>query len=176
MIDILPLNSRLDDISEQSGFSVEFSYRVTPPDSDTKIDVTEFKITQYDPNIGVIVSETTISGEYIDSFTLGSNSIKYITKDLIKKTAGSFNDLPDPTTADLYSFTAPTNLQKTYTYTVTAKYIVTVSQSGGDSGGKRETNKPSISEHTISKTYTQRVFGNWDVWAKQLRDYVKRGV
>lgn len=174
MVEILPMSSKLEDISEREIFEVVFSYKATPPDANTTYTIKEFKISEYRPNKGVTVEETKISGEYLDSFSLGADSLKYITKDRIKKSAGSFDDLPDPTTADLYYFNAPTRLQEVYTYKVTLTYIQSVSESSGGSG---ETNPPPVvTEHTIEKVYTQTVFGNWDVWAQQLRDYVHRGV
>lgn len=188
MVEILPMSSKLEDISERELFEVVFSYKATPPDANTKYTIKEFKISEYRPNKGVTVEETKISGEYRDSFSLGADSLKYITKDRIKKSAGSFDDLPDPTTADLYYFNAPTRLQEVYTYKVTLTYIQSVSESSGGSGegnsggsnsreGAGETNPPPVvTEHTIEKVYTQTVFGNWDVWAQQLRDYVHRGV
>lgn len=183
MVEILPMSSKLEDISEREQFQVEFTYNATPPDANTTYTIKEFKITEYRPNKGVTVGETTISGEYRDSFSLGADSLKYITKDRIKKSAGSFDDLPDPTTADLYYFNAPTRLQEDYFYKVTLTYTQSVSESsGGNQGGSNsregagETTPPIVTEHTIEKMYTQTVFGNWDVWSKQLRDYVHRGV
>lgn len=181
MVEILPMNTRLPDISERESFRVEFSYNTTPPDANTTYEVKEFAITDYRKNSGVTVDGVIVSGEYRDSFSLADDSLKYITKDLIKKTAAGFDDLPDPTTADLYSFTAPSQLETEYFYKVVLTYVQKVSSSGGDSGSPKEgaggtTQPPTITEHTIEKVYTQKVFGNWDVWAEQLRDYVKRGV
>lgn len=179
MVEILPINTNLGDISERVGFHAEFSYQIAPHDPNTKIDILELKISAYDHNIGVVVGQKTISGEYRDSFSLGSDSIKYITKDLKKKTASSFDELPDPKTADLYYFQAPTKLEQTYSYTVYLKYRKTVTSETSDGSDKREsgdTTKPTITEHEITKKYTQRVLGNWDVWAEQLRDYVRRGI
>lgn len=178
MIEILPLDTKLKDISEHVGFMVEFSYSITPSDPNESYDVLEFKITAYDPNTGVVVGEKTISGEYKDSFTLESDSIKYITKDLQKKTASSFEDLPDPKTADLYYFRAPSKLERDYSYSVYMRYRKTVTSGGGtdDKRESGESSKPSVTEHEITKKYTQKVFGNWDVWSQQLRDYVKRGI
>ena len=87
MVEILPMSSKLEDISEREIFEVVFSYKATPPDANTTYTIKEFKISEYRPNKGVTVEETKISGEYRDSFSLGADSLKYITKDRIKKSA-----------------------------------------------------------------------------------------
>lgn len=172
MIDIIPKNTNLGDISEREHFVINFSVEIDE-DPSTSINVVELKIIEFDSNIGVDIKDAVISGEYRDSFSLGEESIKYITKDLIKKTAGSFDDLPDPKTADLYSFDAPSKLVKDYHYTVYLKYTKTTQS---ETSRIENTDKPLFTEHELTKKYTHRVFGNWDVWAEQLRNYVKMGV
>lgn len=178
MVEILPLNENLGEIVERNHFEVTFSVRYDQTDPSTKYETKSLTITKYDANTGVVVDEATISGEYRDSFSLGSDSLKYVNKDRTFGTAGGFDQLPDPTTADLYSFTAPDSLREVYSYQVTLVYTETVSSSSGGSEKESgtETTPPTVTEKTIIKNYTHTVLGSWDAWAEQLRDYVKRGV
>lgn len=77
--------------------------------------------------------------------------------------------MPDPTTADLYSFLAPKSMEKEYTYNVVLTYDVTAPVEPGSPPSEPV-------RYVISQSYTQKVVGEWSVWANNLRDYVNRGI
>lgn len=164
MASILPL--LLEDVAEGSSVDVTFSAVL---DSATET-LTSIEITEHRENVGITVNGARFSGTYRDSFDLGEGGLKYINNDATLGSCSHFEDLPDPSEARLYEFIAPQTLQTGYAYTVTLKYVYEAAT--GRTGGTT----PSVPEdRELVQTFTQQVFGTWDKWAQQMRDYVEEG-
>lgn len=162
MAEILPSNAKLDDVMELEGVNVTFSYSLTEEGAKFK----SLNIIEHTSNPGITVQGANFKGSYKGVFSFGNDSLRYREGDDLKS-AATWEDLPDPKKADLFLWRAPTNLRKTFTYTVELKYTVTTS---GEPGGT-----PSTSEKTLKKVYSQDVVGNWSIWGNQLREYVNAG-
>ncbi|QPI13962.1 hypothetical protein MYO4S_00206 [Serratia phage 4S] len=116
-------------------------------------------------NPGITITGARYSGQYSNVFSFGGDALRYRKGDEYMS-AGSFESLPPPREADLFLWRAPTNLRKTFSYTVELKYTLTTSDNE---------NPPVTTEKVLRKTYTQDVVGNWSIWSNKLRDYVNAG-
>lgn len=169
MTDILPTQTVLPRIPENDPVDITFSYTLTEPNSS----VISIEIIAHTPNDTITVDGARFYGRYTNMFDLPAGALKYVTKDNVKHTASRWDELPDPKTADLYEWHAPTVLQKTFEYTVKLVYQV-IPEITPEPGGTTTPN-PEPVIHELTKTYTQLVYGNWSIWANMLRDYVQRG-
>lgn len=160
MANILPLNTALPQIQEGRAVSQSFSAQL-----DANETLVDLKITKYEETDGIIVGDTSFSGSYNSVFSFEANALKYRQGNELKS-ASSWDELPDD--ADLYEWRAPRNLKRTFSYTVVMTYNITTETSTGESGGTTTT----VQKQTMTKTYTQLVYGNWNKWASKLKDYV----
>ncbi|WDS61697.1 hypothetical protein [Cronobacter phage vB_Cdu_VP8] len=165
MSDILPTNSRLDDVMELENADTTFTYTLTEEGAK----FVSINITEYTPNTGIIVKGNRFYGAYKGVFSFGNDSLMYRKgAEPERHSAPDWESLPPPKEADLFLWRAPTNLRKTFTYTVQLKYTVTSTPSEpGES--------PVTSEKVVNKTYSQDVVGNWSIWGEKLRAYVNAG-
>lgn len=174
MSDILPLQTVLPRIPENDPVDISFSYVLTEPNSS----LVSLEIIAHTPNDTITIDGARFHGRYTNMFALGTGALKYVTKDNVKHSASRWEDLPDPKTADLYEWHAPTVLQTTFEYTVKLVYQV-IPEITPPTGGSDKTTPPTVTPkpviHEITKTYSQLVYGNWSIWANMLRDYVQRG-
>lgn len=162
MAQIIPANTDLGDVQEGTAVDVEFTAQF-----DVNEGLVSINIIDYQPTPGINVSGARYSGTYESVFALGQDSLLYRDGDEFKSTS-SWNDLPPAETVDLYLWRAPGDLRRTFTYTVELVYWAETETGGGDSGSSTTVK----TESTITKTYSQLVFGNWSLWANQLRAYV----
>ncbi|AWD90300.1 hypothetical protein KNT87_gp269 [Erwinia phage Cronus] len=160
MADIIPVNTSLPQIQEGGAVSQSFSAQLAA--NETLVDL---KITKYESTDGIIVGDTSFSGTYNSVFSFEAGALKYRQGDELK-TASSWDELPAD--SDLYEWIAPRSLKRTFSYTVVMTYNITTETSTGESGGTSTT----VQEQTITKTYTQLVYGNWNKWADKLRAHV----
>lgn len=162
MATILPVGTTLPTIFESTPVRVEFTAQLDSTDTLVSINIIEHR-----PNVGIAVQGAVFSGEYRDSFNLGKGSLKArLRSNGEVNVYDSWESLPPPQDADLFEFTAPSTLLTDYTYTVKLVYLYTPATEPG-------LPPPTPVEKEVTQTYTQTVKGNWNVWAKQLRDYVK---
>ena len=163
MADIIPLGSSLPSVFENTDVSQSFTAQLGVGESLVSINTIDHR-----PNVGIVVAGSTFSGQYRDSFSLAKGSIKArLRKTGELKGYDSWESLPPPHEADIYEWNAPSVLTTEYHYTVELKYLYTppiVDPS---------LPPPKPVEKTLTKTYTQQVRGNYNVWAIQLRNYVK---
>lgn len=163
MSNIIPISTTLPVKRENENVSQTFTSNLTEPGA-TLVSLT---INPIDKNNGIYVNGSQFSGQYTGVFVL-DGGLSYRLKTGERGTANRWEDLPDPETADLYSFLAPKVMEKEYSYVVTLIYDVSTPVEPG--------NPPSNPvRYTIVQTYTQKVVGEWSVWANNLRDYVNRG-
>lgn len=155
MAEILPTNTMLPTILEGDSFSFSFTYSLAAGETVESILITHHNF----PNV-INVSGPTFSGTFSGLFSLPTDSLKY-RKGLDYGVASRFSDLPAKGTADLYSMTPPSTMIKDYSLTVTLNYIKT-----DEAGLETRLN--------ITKTYTQRVQGNWSTFKNQFLDYLGR--
>lgn len=159
MADILPIS--LPDILENVETTVTFTSVMGEGETLISINIIDSR-----PNVGITISGPTYSGYYMDSFQIGSNSIKIRNrKSGLIETFGSWEELPPPQDADLFEFNSPSVLKTDYTYTVKMLYNYTPPIPPNGIALKS-------TQQELIKTYTQTVHGNWSVWQKKLRDYV----
>lgn len=158
MADISPINTRLNDVMEGENISLIFTPVLGPDETLTSINIIDSPVVD-----GIIVEDNKVNGSYNNIFDLGNDSLMYRDGDEFKS-ASSWDDLPDKNTVDLYLWKAPSVLEKTYSYDVKMDYVL-----------KDSTAEPPTSTlKTMTKTYRQTVKGNWDIWARKLRNYVVR--
>ena len=165
MSDILPSNTKLDDVMELENVDQTFSYTLTEEGAK----FVSINIIEYTENKGIIVKGANFKGAYRGVFSFGNDSLMFRRgANLERESAPDWESLPPPKEADLFLWRAPTNLRKTFSYTVQLKYTVTSTPS--------EPGQSSVtSEKVINKTYNQDVVGNWSIWSTMLRDYVNAG-
>lgn len=163
---ILPMNTKLPGVKEGSPVDVTFSYQLT----EANAYLVSIKIISSTPNETITVQGPRFFGSYTNMFDLGTDALKYRLKTGEIKSASKWEDLPDPKTADLFYWRAPTVLQKNHTYVVELIYEVPPPPPVPP-----ETTPGKPTRYTLTKTYTQLAFGDWSVWANLLRDYVNRG-
>jgi hypothetical protein len=169
MAQILPLDTDLGDIQEGGSVDVTFTAQLDATDTLKSINIIDYQATP-----GIIVNGARFYGSYQSVFSFGNDALKYRQGDELK-TAASWDDLPPAGTADLYLWKAPSNLERTFTYTVECIYDYQDPESSGGSGEPGGgTTIPPV-EKRITKTYTQLVYGNWSKWADELRNYVYAG-
>lgn len=163
MSNILPASAVLPVKRENETVSQTFSANLTEPGAT----LVSLEISAIDQNEGIVIVNNGFSGQYTGVFTL-NGGLSYRLKTGERETANKWEDLPDPQTTDLYSFLAPKVMEKEYSYLVVLTYdVVTPTEPG---------NPPSEPvRYVINKTYTQKVVGEWNTWANNLRDYVNRG-
>lgn len=163
MSDILPISPTLPTTRENVLVSQTFNANLTEPGAT----LVSLQVNPVDANDGIYVTGNQFSGQYAGVFVL-NGGLKYRLKTGELETADRWEDLPDPKTADLYSFLAPNVMEKNYFYEVVMVYDVTPPVEPGG---------PVVepTRHTITKTYSQKVVGEWTAWANNLRDYVNRG-
>lgn len=159
MADILPTNTSLPQIQEGGAVSQTFSASLAATES-----LVELKITKYEETDGITVGTSSYSGSYNSVFTFSDGALKYRQGNELK-TASSWDELPKD--VDLYEWRAPTNLKRTFSYTVELTYDTTTSTVGANGS-----TTSSVLRQTMTKTYTQLVYGNWNKWADKLRSFV----
>ena len=168
MAEISPLSTELPELQE--GASVNQTFTFIAGEGET---LKSINITSYEPVEGITVSGNNYQGSYQSVFTFGGDALKYRIGDELKS-ASSWEDLPPPTEANLYLWRAPSSLQRTFSYTVTVLYSYQEESSSGGSGSSGGTTPPPV-ERTLTKTYTQLIYGDWSRWANMLRTYVYAG-
>lgn len=162
MADIIPMGSSLPSVFENTDVAQTFSAQLGVGETLVSINITDHR-----PNIGIVVNNATFTGQYRDSFSLASCAIKARLRETGElKGYDSWESLPPPTQADIYEWNAPSVLVTDYHYTVELKYMYTPPVEPG-------LPPPTPVEKSLTKTYTQQVRGNYDVWSIQLRNYVK---
>jgi hypothetical protein len=158
MANILPASTELSDQKELDNVSITFSPSFAAGESLVSLNISEHR-----PNVGITVQGATFSGQYRDSFQLGSGAIKVrLRSNGIMKGYNSFGELPPPNAADIFEFNAPSVLTTSYIYTVKLVYDYTDPLVPIPYPVRRE----------LTKVYTQVVFGDYNTWANQLKDYV----
>lgn len=160
MADILPTSTELPDIQEGGAVSQAFSASLGADET-----LVDLKITKYEDTDGIIVGDTSYHGVYNSVFSFEAGALKYRQGDELK-IASSWDELPS--NADLYEWRAPRSLKRTFSYTVVMTYNITTTTSTGESGGTSTT----VQKQTMTKTYNQLVYGNWNRWADKLRAFV----
>lgn len=159
MAEILPISTKLNDVKEYDNVRMTFQ-----PQLEAGETLISINIIDRTPNDGISVEHSTYFGQYINSFNLGSDAIKVrlrLNGEL--KSYSSWGDLPPPESADIFEFKAPSVLTTDYSYTVKMVYEYT------------SPTAPSLPvKKEITKSYTQTVFGDYSIWAKQLRNYVSQ--
>lgn len=163
MADILPASTVLPSVRENTQVQQTFSADLTEIGSK----LISISVTALASNEGILVAGSSFSGEYTSVFSL-NGGLKYRLKTGERLTASRWEDLPDPKSADLYSFEAPRSLEKDFQYSVEMIYEITTPSEPG-----MPVNPPV--RHKIEKIYSQTVNGSWNVWANNLREYVNRG-
>lgn len=162
MADIIPAGSTLPSVFENIDVSQTFTAQLGVGESIVSINIIDSR-----PNAGITVNGSTFIGQYRDSFSLATGAIKARLRNTGElKGYDSWESLPPPTQADIYEWNAPSVLTTNYTYTVELKYLFTPAVEPG-------LPPPTPVEKSITKTYTQQVRGNYNVWAIKLREYVK---
>ncbi|QJA42685.1 hypothetical protein [Enterobacteria phage vB_EcoM_IME540] len=175
LANILPMSTDLGDSMEGSSIDVTFTAQL-----ETNETLVEINITEYEPTEGITVDGAHLYGTYESVFGFSEDALKYRLGDEFK-TAGSWKDLPEDESTQLYLWKAPSNLQKTFSYTVTLIYDFQEETSGGDTGNSGGSNSragnetdppPAPIRKTLTKVYTKVIVGNWSRWGDQLREYV----
>lgn len=153
-MNILPVETLLTTIDEGEQFTFTFETLLEPDEILVSIEITDNDL----PYV-INVSGSTFSGNFYGLFDLPKNSLKYRQSvgDLIS--VSSFADLPPKGTADLYSYTPPSEMIKNFTITVVCKYMK------GPVGAELPME--------LSKVYIQPVQGNWSIFTKMFLDYVR---
>lgn len=169
MAAILPINTELSDVQEGASVNQTFTFQADEGETLQSINIIE-----YEPTDGIIVSGNNYQGSYKSVFTFGSGALSYRIGDEMK-TASKWEDLPPPNEANLYLWRAPSKLERTFSYKVEVTYIYQAPPTEGGSGESGGTTTPPPETSTITKTYTQLVYGDWSKWAQQLRNYVYAG-
>lgn len=164
MSNILPASAVLPVKRENEIVSQTFSANLTEPGAT----LVSISVNPVDQNAGITVTANSFSGQYTGVFVL-DGGLSYRLKSGERETANRWEDLPDPQTTDLYSFLAPRVMEKEYSYLVVLTYDVTAPVEPGS-----PPSEPA--RYVINKTYTQKVVGEWNTWANNLRDYVNRGI
>lgn len=166
MAEILPMSTNLSDEMEGSSIDVTFTAQLQSDETLVAINIINYEAT---PGINVVGNH--LYGIYQSVFSFGSNALQYRQGNELK-TAASWEQLPPATTADLYLWKAPGNLQKTFNYTVELVYMWQGPASVDPTTGASVL--PDPVEKRMQKVYSQLVVGNWSKWATQLRNYVYR--
>lgn len=151
MAKILPEDNILPEILEGTSSSFTFSY-----DIDATEELDSISITSDFPDY-ILTNGPTFSGTFIDLFELEPASLKY-RQNLDYGEAQKFSQLPPKGTADLYSYTPPHEMKKTFNVTVSMDYHLIA--------------EPDT-KLNITKHYIQVVQGNWDTFLRQFLEYVK---
>ena len=107
MSNILPISAILPVKRENEIVSQVFSANLTEPGAT----LVSLEISAIDQNEGIVIVNNEFSGQYTGVFTL-NGGLSYRLKTGERKTANKWEDLPDPQTADLYSFLAPKVMEK----------------------------------------------------------------
>ncbi|MGL4521476.1 MAG: hypothetical protein ACRCWQ_02825 [Bacilli bacterium] len=164
MADIQPVGSQLPTIKEYNSVNVTFSAILDATESLVSLNIIDSR-----PNKGITVNQSTFTGQYRDSFRIGSGSIVVrLRRNGEIKGFDSWDSLPPAPEADIIEWNAPQVLSTDYWYDVELKYLYTPVTPDPPVGPT-----PPSEEKTLVKRYTQTVVGDWSVWAQQLRDYVK---
>lgn len=151
MAKILPNETLLPVIDEGQFATYTFEYELELEET-----LVEFKIINTTFPDSITINGATFSGVFADLFRLPHGSLKYRIGDELKS-ADSFADLPPKGTADLYSYSAPSQMIDHFYVTVELKY--------SDVAGGEPLN--------ISKTYTQPIEGNWNTFRELFLNYVR---
>lgn len=158
MAKILPIETVLPVIDENVNFSFNFDYEL---DSNEILDSITIKTSNMPEQINI--NGKTFSGNFSGLFQLPKNSLKYRMNDQLYST-DSFSKLPQKGTFDLYSYSAPSEMLKTYDILVEMNYkSVVVDETG--------TNTEEVLN--ISKWYKQPVEGNWSTFMNMFLNYVR---
>lgn len=156
MASILP--TILNQVEEYQDISVNFQASLAPNET-----LNEIKIISNNFPGSIIVQGASFSGSFDDIFSLGPNAIKYRQSDLYK-TTDRFSEVPD--NADIYEYIAPESLVRDFNCQVELTYTVTET---GESGS-------TSAIQSISKSYTQRVYGNYGKFAEQLLEKINASI
>lgn len=162
MADILPEEEMLKRAYEYEPVSQKFS-----ADLDKDEELISLTITVYEENAGIIIDNSVpmFHGEYTNSFEFGAERLLYRRGDQYSHFE-TWEDIDQPNLTDVYKWMAPTK-PKTYTYVLELVYRVNDTTTGG---GKSKSNTQPTGGLTITKSYTQDVYPNWDRYSKKLRD------
>lgn len=139
---ILPENTELPDVQEYAQVSQIFSVKLT-----TGQELKSIELIPSELNSGLTYTDESYSGEYQNVFTGGV--LKYWENQ--QEISTDWANLPPK--KDLFLWQATKVLTKTYYYTVRAVIV------------------ELLEEKILEKTYSQIVFGDWSIWANQLREY-----
>lgn len=154
--------SSLDEILEGNAVNVTFQAILGANEVLVNIEIISHR-----ENDGITVDGANFQGQYIDSFDLGANAIKYRSRiDNSDHTVQHFSDIPDYGTAHVYEFNAPSTLTTEYQYTVKLDYQVVVTDP--------VTMQTTTTDHTMQQTIPQTVRGTWDKWAQELRTAISQ--
>lgn len=161
MAEILPIQTTLSDQKEFQDFEVVFSAQLDSTETLVSLDIIEWT-----PNEGVQVSGSKIEGQY-------KSSAKYsidvrMRKDGTNLEFNSFDSLPDPSECDIFNFKAPSSITNDYTYKVKLVYDESTEPPVGS------VEPPVVTRKELFKTYTQKAFGDYSIWANKLRDFVSK--
>lgn len=162
MADILPAGTNLPAQNEYEECLYSFTPSLEVGESVISVNIIDRR-----PNDGISVNGSTFSGQYINSFSIGKGAIKVRLRNTGRLMSyDSWESLPPPQEADIYEWNAPSSLTTVYTYTVEMKYAVTPPVEPG-------LPPPIPVEKTMVKLYNQSVRGSYNIWANQLKNYVK---
>lgn len=165
MADILPTSTELSDKQEYTDVSVSFTPQLSVGETLVSLNIINRR-----PNVGIIINGSSFSGQYKDSFNLDSDALTVRMKsdkdgnpDI--RVFDSWEKLPPSSDADIIQWKAPKTLTTEYWYEVKLVYDYEAPPPAPPS--------PTPVRKELTKRYTQIVFGDYDVWAKQLRQYAK---
>lgn len=165
-------------IFEYNNFS--FSITTDPEQTDTiqeivkRVSITP-QISQESVQIALSNSQQVIQGVYKDAFTLHSGALKTINRDTKQISLhSSFKELPKTGKDDCFYFKPPRQLDLPIHFDVTVIYDKKITQSQS-SEGSSTTQQTETWERdlTFNKRFSTVIKGQWDIWAKAFREYLK---
>lgn len=152
MAKILPEEKLLEEIIEGETTSFTFTHELSDQEVLVKLEIIETTFPNY-----ILINGATFSGTFSGLFSLGPGALKYRIG-LDYGEADSFADLPPKGTAQVYSYTAPSVMLETFKVVVKLTYTDILDPS---------------TEINITKTYTQPIRGDWNVFRQQFINYVR---
>lgn len=160
MADILPIENVLQTIHEGKNFSFSFDFELSENETLKKISIKYSDMPEQ-----IIIDENTFKGNFSGLFELPDGSLKYRFNDELFET-NSFSKLPPKGSADLYSYSAPQQMLKTFNILVEMEYTSNTPSIDGS-----ETLTEEVLN--ISKWYKQPVNGNWSTFMNMFLNYVR---
>lgn len=152
---IFPEDNDLGEIAQSENFLIEFY--IDGLEVGESVDSVDIQTSEVVQSISISTDSMggSVTGNYGDQFKPEPNSLSYrdnLTGEII--TVDDWDELPDRNEAELTTWNAPDEITKTFLYTV----IFNIS---GASGSRQEV-----------KEYEHNVFGDYNTWSDQLRNYV----